>query len=200
MPTSCPKVCFFLLFNFCREWSICLLYIHFCQPNRVPLAVKHFNTFVNLLYHPVPCKVNKIVAVWLAPSTLLLLCCLTEKIEIFSILLSVAKENRNRYDLSYTLWLSTMQSTNNPHTKLNTCTKVCFFGSLQSIFMLHHCRHVGGQKQYIFSPLGNKIYFHAKLFHCFSPPTWLTWKPFIVWLIDARQWSLYETACILWAF
>ena len=103
MPTSCPKVCFFLLFNFCREWSICLLYIHFCQPNRVPLAVKHFNTFVNLLYHPVPCKVNKIVAVWLAPSTLLLLCCLTEKIEIFSILLSVAKENRNRYDLSYTL-------------------------------------------------------------------------------------------------
>ena len=24
-----------------------------------------------------------------------------------------------------------------------------------------------------FSPLGNKIYFHAKLFHCFSPPTWL---------------------------
>ena len=42
----------------------------------------------------------------------------------------------------------------------------------QSIFMLRHCRHVGGQKQYIFS-LGNKIYFHAKLFHCFSPPTWL---------------------------
>ena len=31
--------------------------------------------------------------------------------------------------------------------------------------MLRHCRYVGGQKQYIFSPLGNKIYFHAKLFH-----------------------------------
>ena len=27
-------------------------------------------------------------------------------------------------------------------------------------------------KQYIFSPLGNKICFHAKLFHCFNPPTW----------------------------
>ena len=37
---------------------------------------------------------------------------------------------------------------------------------------------VGGQKQYIFSP-GNKIYFHAKPFHCFSPPTWPLWKPSI---------------------
>ena len=43
--------------------------------------------------------------------------------------------------------------------------------------MWRHCRHVGGQKQYIFSPLGNKIYFHAKLFHCFTPPTWPPWKP-----------------------
>ena len=42
-----------------------------------------------------------------------------------------------------------------------------------------HCCHVGGQKQYIFSPLGSKIYFHAKLFHCFSHPTWLPWKPSI---------------------
>ena len=33
-----------------------------------------------------------------------------------------------------------------------------------------HGSHVGGQKQYIFSPLGNNIYFHAKLFHCFCPP------------------------------
>ena len=41
--------------------------------------------------------------------------------------------------------------------------------------MWRHCRHVGRQKQCIFSPLGNKIYFHAKLFHCFSPP----WKPSI---------------------
>ena len=31
----------------------------------------------------------------------------------------------------------------------------------------------------IFSPLGNKVYFHAKLFHCFSPPTWPPWKPSI---------------------
>ena len=46
--------------------------------------------------------------------------------------------------------------------------------------MLRHCRHVGGKKQYIFSPLGNKIYFHAKLFNCFSPPTWPPWKPSIV--------------------
>ena len=46
--------------------------------------------------------------------------------------------------------------------------------------MSRHCRHVGGQKQYIFSPLGNKIYFQAKLFHCFSPPTWLPWKPSII--------------------
>ena len=44
-------------------------------------------------------------------------------------------------------------------------------------FMRRHCCHVGGQKQYIFSPLGNKIYFHAKLFHCFSPlPRWPPWK------------------------
>ena len=28
-------------------------------------------------------------------------------------------------------------------------------------------------KTTIFAPLGNKIYFHAKLFHCFTPPTWL---------------------------
>ena len=44
--------------------------------------------------------------------------------------------------------------------------------------MWRHCRRVGGQKQYIFSPLGNKIYFHAKLFHCFSP--WPPWKPSIL--------------------
>ena len=31
----------------------------------------------------------------------------------------------------------------------------------------------------IFCPLGNKIYFQAKPFHCFSPPTWLPWKPSI---------------------
>ena len=53
--------------------------------------------------------------------------------------------------------------------------------------MWRHCRHVGGQKQYIFSPLGNKIY-HAELFHCFSPPTWLPWKPSIVkfFVVSAR--------------
>ena len=34
--------------------------------------------------------------------------------------------------------------------------------------MWRHCRHVGGQKQYIFSSLGNKIHFHTKLFRCFS--------------------------------
>ena len=46
--------------------------------------------------------------------------------------------------------------------------------------MLRHCRHFGEQKQYIFSPLGNNIYFHAKLFHCFSAPSWLPWKPSIL--------------------
>ena len=30
-------------------------------------------------------------------------------------------------------------------------------------FMLRHCRHVGGQKQYMFSPLRKKIYFYAFL-------------------------------------
>ena len=45
--------------------------------------------------------------------------------------------------------------------------------------MWRHCRHVGGQKQYIFSALGNKIYFHVKLFHWFSPSTWPPWKPSI---------------------
>ena len=35
--------------------------------------------------------------------------------------------------------------------------------------MLRHYLYVGGQKQYIFSPLGDKIYFHAKLFHLFQP-------------------------------
>ena len=60
-----------------------------------------------------------------------------------------------------------------------------------SIFMWRHCRHVGGQKQYIFSPLGNKIYFHAKLFHCFSPPTWLPLKPSILWL-SWKKFSKYD--------
>ena len=65
--------------------------------------------------------------------------------------------------------------------------------------MWHHCCHVGGQKQYIFSPLGNKIlirsisfflffiYFHAKLFHCFSPPTCLPWKPSILIILQAEH-------------
>ena len=57
--------------------------------------------------------------------------------------------------------------------------------------MWRHFRHVGGQKQYIFSPLGNKIYFHAKLFHCFSPPTWPPCKPFIVKL--TRFYYDYQT-------
>ena len=40
-----------------------------------------------------------------------------------------------------------------------------------------HGSHVGWQEQYNFSPLGNEIYFHAKicLFSCY--PTWLTCKP-----------------------
>ena len=38
--------------------------------------------------------VDPLPTIWLAPSTLLLLCFLTEKIEIFSIRLSVAKEDR----------------------------------------------------------------------------------------------------------
>ena len=67
--------------------------------------------------------------------------------------------------------------------------------------MLRHCRHVGGQKQYIFS-LGNKIYFHAKLFHCFSPPTWLPWKPSILYSMSQIQfykwkWSLSCTVIII---
>ena len=45
--------------------------------------------------------------------------------------------------------------------------------------MLRHIRRVGGQNQYIFSSLGNKIYYDAKLLHCFSPPTWLPCKPSI---------------------
>ena len=56
---------------------------------------------------------------------------------------------------------------------------------LKQLFPIEHfhatsfSRHVGGQKQYIFSCLGNKIYFYAKLFHCFGPPTWPPWKPSI---------------------
>ena len=42
-PASCPKVRFFLLFNFCRERPLFSVF-HFCQPNSVPVAVKHFNT------------------------------------------------------------------------------------------------------------------------------------------------------------
>ena len=45
--------------------------------------------------------------------------------------------------------------------------------------MLRHIHRVGGQNQYIFSSLGNKIYYDAKLLHCFSPPTWLPCKPSI---------------------
>ena len=52
-------------------------------------------------------------------------------------------------------------------------------GIAKRLFMWRRCRHVGGQKQYIFSPLASEIYFHAKLFHCFSPSTWLPWKPSI---------------------
>lgn len=36
-----------------------------------------------------------------------------------------------------------------------------------------HGSPVGRQKQSIFSPLGNKISFNAKLFYCFCLPTWL---------------------------
>ena len=43
---------------------------------------------------------------------------------------------------------------------------------IESIFMWRHCRHVGGQTQYIFSPLGNKIYFHAELFQ----PSSMAWN------------------------
>ena len=60
-------------------------------------------------------------------------------------------------------------------------------------FMWRHCCHVGGQKQYIFSPLGNKIYFHAKLFHCFSPPTWPPWKDSIA---DAFHLNLFVSHII----
>ena len=73
-------------------------------------------------------------------------------------------------------------------------------------FMWRQCCHVGGQKQYIFSPLGNKIYFHAKLFHCFSPlPRWPGLCHLILWGLIANyhmyviirlremQWSLYDS-------
>ena len=43
------------------------------------------------------------------------------------------------------------------------------------------------------SALGNKIYFHAKLFHCFSPPTWPPWKPSILSL--RFQWN-FENAFV----
>ena len=36
-----------------------------------------------------------------------------------------------------------------------------------------HDGHVGGPKQYNDFPLGNKFYFYANIFYCFSPPTWL---------------------------
>ena len=79
-------------------------------------------------------------------------------------------------------------------------------------FMWRHCRHVGGQKQHIFSPLGNKICFHAKLFHCFSSPIWPLWKPSIsslsvtfTWpcdlatslIIVLHAWSDYAKICDL---
>ena len=35
-----------------------------------------------------------------------------------------------------------------------------------------HDGHVGGPKQYNDFPLGNKFYFYANIFYCFSPPTW----------------------------
>ena len=40
--------------------------------------------------------------------------------------------------------------------------ETCIHVLLKSIVMIRHCHHVG-----------NKIYFRATLFHCFSPPTWL---------------------------
>ena len=45
----------------------------------------------------------------------------------------------------------------------------CVFSICSFLF---YGSHIGGQKQYIFSPLGITIYFHAKLFHCSGPPTW----------------------------
>ena len=39
-----------------------------------------------------------------------------------------------------------------------------------------HGSHVGWQEQYNFSPLGNEIYFHAKMFLSSCYPTWLTCK------------------------
>ena len=60
--------------------GLCFLYFTFVNP-----IASHGETlkyFVHLLYHPAPCKVNEIEAVRLAPCTLLLLCFLTEKIEI----------------------------------------------------------------------------------------------------------------------
>ena len=41
--------------------------------------------------------------------------------------------------------------------------------------MLCHCCHVGGQKQYLLWEI--RSFFMQKVFHCFSPPTWLPWKP-----------------------
>ena len=68
--------------------------------------------------------------------------------------------------------------------KTNLCAKkrnithfVRYFLFLPLIISKHAIEHfhvtslppwyVGGQKRYIFYPLGNKMYFHAKLFHCF---------------------------------
>ena len=95
-PASCANVCFMLakklFFPLFTVKSLCFPY--FTTGN--PITSQYwYNTVMlcTLLCHPAPCKVNKIVAVWLAPSTLLLLCFLTENIEIFSIRLSAAKQN-----------------------------------------------------------------------------------------------------------
>ena len=48
-----------------------------------------------------------------------------------------------------------------------------------------------------FSSLGNKIYFHAKLFHCFSPPTWPPWKSSIprIWPALNQAWKKKSFFC-----
>ena len=42
--------------------------------------------------------------------------------------------------------------------------------------MLRHCRHVGGQKQYIFSPMGNKIVFSCEIVSLFQSSSMATVK------------------------
>ena len=63
-----------------------------------------------------------------------------------------------------------------------------------------HGDHVGWQEQYIFSPLGNKMYFHARIFHCSCHPTWPPCKPPIGVILHASRLGCYLEHVLLGLF